>query len=195
MKALGLTRLSKEKRTQLILVLVVTAGLLAALGFGLIKRQYASVADLAKKKEEATARLAQMQEIIKHDEATREQLAEVSDVLDRLEEDMASSDPYLWFITTLRRFRQSYNVNIPQVSQPSVGDVSLLPAFPYKQATLNIAGTASFYDLGKFIADLENQFPQIRLSNLSLEPASGGSERDMLAFRMDVAVLVKPNVP
>ena len=38
-------------------------------------------------------------------------------------------------------------------------DVNLLPNFPYKQATLTVAGTAHFHDLGRFLADFENQIP------------------------------------
>ena len=43
-------KLPKEKRNELILVVVITIGVLAALGFGLIRPQYGVLADLAKKK-------------------------------------------------------------------------------------------------------------------------------------------------
>ena len=84
-------------------------------------------------------------------------------------------------------------MDIPQVSQPTRGDVTLLPKFPYQQATFNVAGTARFYELGRFLADLENKFPHLRVINLDVGPASGSSDRETLAFRMDVAVLLRPD--
>jgi hypothetical protein len=70
----------------------------------------------------------------------------------------------------------------------------MLPNFPYKQATLTIGGTAHFHDFGKFVADFENQFPYMRLMNVTLEPASGvlAADKERLSFRMEIATLVKP---
>ena len=99
-------------------------------------------------------------------------------------------------INSLRQFKAPYKVEIPQFSQlgPPV-DVNLLPNFPYKQATLTVAGTAHFHDLGHFLADFENQFPHVRLVNLSLDAnaASPAVEPETLSFKMDIVTLVKLN--
>jgi len=48
--------------------------------------------------------------------------------------------------------------------------VTLLPGFPYNQATVSMAGSAYFWDLGKFLAEFENRFPYARIQNLSWNP-------------------------
>ena len=74
-------------------------------------------------------------------------------------------------------------------------DVSVLPDFPYKQATLTVAGSARFHELGRFLANFENQFPHIRLLNLSLDAnvAAVSAEAASLSFKMDIVTLVKSN--
>jgi hypothetical protein len=59
---------------------------------------------------------------------------------------------------------------------------------------LTIGGTSYYHDLGKFIADFENQFPLFRVLNLEMEPAPSvaGAEKEKLSFKMDVVALVKP---
>ena len=60
---------------------------------------------------------------------------------------------------------------------------------------MTIAGTGHFHDLGRFIADFENQNPHVRLLNLTLDfkgasPLAGEEE---LSFKMDIVTLVKVN--
>ena len=73
--------------------------------------------------------------------------------------------------------------------------VSGFPNFPYKQATLTVAGSAHFHDLGLFLADLENQFPHFRVQNLTLdvENSSQTVAPETLSFKMDIFTLVRLN--
>jgi hypothetical protein len=59
--------------------------------------------------------------------------------------------------------------------------------------TLTVSGTAYYHDLGKFLADFENEFPHIRLVNLDIQlsPAVGDTEK--LVFKVDIVTLAKPN--
>ena len=93
----------------------------------------------------------------------------------------------------LRQFKAGYKVQIPQFNQlGSPMEVNLLPDFPYKQTTLTVAGTAHFHDLGRFLADLENQFPHVRLLNLSLDVNAASVEPETLSFKVDIITLAKP---
>ena len=58
----------------------------------------------------------------------------------------------------------------------------------------NLATMGAVSIVVKDFSDFENQFPYIRVMNLSLEPASSlvSSEKERLAFRMEIAALVKP---
>ena len=191
------SKLPREKRNQLILISLVTLVALTALGFGLIKHQYENLASLAATKTEAEQKFVQMQEQIKRADLVEAELAAARTSITNLEAGMApSGDSLSWIINTVRGFKGAYKVEIPQfspISHPS--DVNLLAKFPYKQVTLTVSGTAYYHDLGKFLADFENEFPHIRLVNLDIQlnpsPAAGDAEK--LVFKVDIITLVKPN--
>ena len=186
-------KLSREKRKELIVVVLATVVVLSGLGFGLIKYQFSVLAGLEDKQAKVDRRLDEMQKMVKRADLTEDELAVASEQLAKLEETMASRDVFSWMVNTLRTFKQSYKVDIPQVGQPVPGDVTMLPRFPYKQATLKVSGTARYHELGRFLADFENQFPHVRLLNLSITPASVAGERGSLSFNIDIVTLVNPN--
>jgi Tfp pilus assembly protein PilO len=193
---MNLSKLPKEKRNQLILVVIVTLGTLGLLGFGLIKYQNENLNRLAIRKATAESRLGQMQDAVKNSARIETDLAEAKQTLAQLESDIApAGDLYSWLISTIRTFKAAYRqVEIPQYSQigPTT-DTTMLPGFPYKQASMTVAGKAHYHDLGRFLADFENRFPHIRILNLALDVDGNPQEVEMLAFRMDIVTLVKPN--
>jgi hypothetical protein len=186
--------LSKEKRNQLVLVALMTGGLLVGLWFGLIRFQKESLEVLAQSKTSSEQKLEQVRQAIEASDLIETQLTEVQQRLGKIESTMANGDLYSWTINTLRQFKPGYKVEIPQYSQiDGPKEMNMLAGFPYKQANMTISGTAFYADFGKFIADFENQFPYMRILNLSLEPVPAlvGSDKEKLAFRMEIAALVK----
>ena len=191
-------RLPKDKRNKVVLVIMVTGMVLGTLWFGLISFQQQSLRGIQARKLAAERKRDQMEWAIKNAGQIEADLAEASKKLAKLEEAMSAGDHYSWVFNTIRQFKAPYKVEIPQYSQiDGPKDVSLLPSFPYKQVTLTLGGTAFFHDFGRFVADFENEFPYIRVLNLTLEPTAGatGMDRERLTFKMDVAVLVRPNAP
>ena len=184
----------KEKRTQLVLVILCTLVVFGLIGFALIRPQYKTLSKIYRSESDARAKLKQITDTIKRAGDTSIQLSNVTSNLVRAEGDMAFGDNYAWTYDTLRKFKATYRVDIPNIGQPSLGDVDILPRFPYKQIRLSVTGTAYYHDLGKFLADFENNFPHIRIVNLVIEPvnaAEAGNEK--LTFKMDIIALVKPN--
>jgi hypothetical protein len=192
---MNFSKLSKEKRTNLILVVVTTLAVLGGLGFGLIKYQYENLGRLAIRKATATRKLEQMEDAVKNAARIESDLGEAKQTLTQLESDVGpSGDLYSWVIGTVRTFKAPYKVEIPQFSQIGpITEMTMLPNFPYKQASMTVAGKAHYHELGRFLADFENRFPHIRILNLGLDVDSTPQETEMLAFRMDIATLVKPN--
>ena len=188
-------KLSKQKRTHLILVALLTAAALGGLSFGLIRYQYGELGMIAQQTDEAGKKLVRMKQVIQQADEIQNKLTEASDRLAALETDMASGDLYSWGLDVLRSFRAAYKVEVPAVNQPVVGETTLLAKFPYKQAAFTLGGTAHYHDLGRFIADFENQFPHLRIVNLNLDPVSSliSGEKEKLEFKLDVVVLVRPN--
>lgn len=183
--------LPKDRRNPFLMVVLATAVVLALITFGLIQAQNAKLAKLAENRKAAASKLESMESTIKNAGQTASQLDEVTKALSQAETDMASGDLYSWTYGTLRQFKQQYKVEVPEIGPPRTGDVDLFPAFPYKQITFTISGKAFYHDLGKFVADFENQFPHARLANLTVAPAGNGGEQ--LTFSVDVIALVKPN--
>jgi Tfp pilus assembly protein PilO len=188
-------KLPQEKKNQFVLVIIVTIGVLSALGFGLIQLQYRNLSSLATKRATAEQKLKSMQEAVKHTDQLEAELVAAHKTLEGLEEDLASGDLYAWLYSTIRNFKLAYKLDLPQfgsVSPPV--EMNLLPNFPYKQASLTVAGTSHFHDFGKFLADFENQFPHMRVVNLRLDaiPGSpGAQDAENISFTMEIVTLVK----
>lgn len=192
------SKLPKEKRNHLILVVIGTLAVLNALGFGLIKSQYDALGQVAVKEESARTKLKEMQDAVKRVELVESVHNQASQILDQKEASMAADDLYSWMYNTVRRFQKNYKVEIPQLSPMSPpAAVTLIPDMPYKQTIMQIGGSAYYHDLGQFIADFENAFPLMRVANLTIEfaPVSNASEREKLAFKMDLITLVKSSQP
>lgn len=188
-------RLSPAKRNQLIAVVLATTGLICAVYFLMIKPFSIQNEDLALDTKQQRARLEDIKKGIKQAESIAAGKAEVLQQLTHAEEDVASGDVYAWTYDTIRRFKATYHVDIPSIGQPVQGEVDLLPGFPYKQVKVSLNGTAYYHDLGKFVADFENNFPHMRMVNLAIEPSSQpGGSAERLTFRIDVIALVKPNI-
>jgi len=198
---MNLKKLPKEKKNQLILVVVGTLAVMGGLGFGLIKYQYGNLTRLAQRRVAAEHKLERMQEEVKFGDRIETELTADRKVLATTEDDLASGDLYAWVINTIRRFKIGYKVELPQFSPigPTT-DVNFLPNFPYKQAAITVAGTAHFHDFGKFLADFENEFPHIRVLNLRVDATAGpnsaaavSEDQEMVTFNMEIVTLVKPS--
>jgi len=188
-----MNKISKEKRSQLVLVIIVVLAVIIGIWFSLIRTQQEDLRTLAAKKQDDSKKLDQIGDTIKNSKKAELELAAVSNELAQAEQNMPSGDLYLSMVDTIRKFKTNYDVQISQFT-PSGSDtpVNLLPRFPYRQVSVSISGTAHYHDLGKFVADFENQFPTSRILNLDLSPAAvtGPETREKLAFRMDIVSLV-----
>lgn len=185
----------KEKRNQLILVGLIFAIVAGAWYMVVYKSQTESLDTSRSKRDAAKKKLQEAKLAIKTADQVEAQLCDVKKRLEQVEDGMASGDLYSWAINTIRQFKLGYQVDIPQFSQiDGPRDTTMLANFPYKQATLTIGGSSHFHDIGKFIADFENQFPYMRVMNLTLEPGSGlgAADKERLSFRMEITALVKP---
>jgi hypothetical protein len=196
-----MNKLSKEKRDQLILVALITLGVLAGLWLGVINFQKQSLKRLSENKSKTEQKLQDMQQAIKSAGKVQALVTDAAAQLHEQEQSMASGDLYFWMTETIRNLKVGHKVEIPSLSGlEGPKEFNMIPKFPYQQAAVSMLGTAYFHDLGRFIRDLENQFPLIRVQNLDIEPAPAlagaeGAEKDnkeKLTFRMDLVALVKP---
>ncbi len=119
--------------------------------------------------------------------------------LDEVESSMAAGDVYRWLVDTFAPMQKTNGVSNLDVGAPTIGDSIVLPRIPYQEATFTLSGKAYFHDLGRFLADLENDFPHMSIRKLDIEPARVGrtmsGEGETLSFRAEISTLVKPGPP
>jgi Tfp pilus assembly protein PilO len=187
-------RLSPDKRNKLVLVIVATLAVIGLIYFFLITPQKELNRKLANEAATELTKLQLIKTSIKQAGDTAAKVGEITQQLSRAEEDTATGDLYAWTYDTIRRFKAAYHVDIANPSQPTPGECDLIGNLPYKQIKFQITGTGYYHDIGKFVADLENKFPHLRVVNLTVDAggaAEGTSEK--LSFRMEIAALIKPN--
>jgi Tfp pilus assembly protein PilO len=189
-------RLPKQKRDQLILVCIVTLAVLAALWFLVIRSQQESLRSLRSQRVSKEKNAGDMRDKVKSANAIKAQLDQVDLKLAEKEQDMVSGDYYASLVNTVSKFKLRYNLDIPQFSPAaSVTDVDLLPKFPYKQVRIVISGSGYYEEIGKFIADFENEYATSRIVNLELTPYAGPLDaKEKLTFRMEIVSLVASGV-
>lgn len=192
--------LPKEKRDQLILTAIGTIAAIAGLWYGLISTMQASMTGMTKQTDDKRSKVVNAQRLVNSTSDLQKGLEQATAKLAVMEQSMASGDMYSWIILKVNKFREDRKVEIPQFSREVRTDVAMFPKFPYKAAVFTVRGTAFYHDLGKFIADFENAYPHTYLQNLELEPASNssasgaaGSHPDLLTFKMEIVTLINPN--
>jgi Tfp pilus assembly protein PilO len=185
-------KLPPAKRNQLILVILATAAALCMVYFFLIGPQKEEKRRLEASYADNAAKVQQIKKTIQQAAATAKSADEIAAQLNLAEADVATGDVYAWTYDTIRRFKSGYKIEIPNIGSPAQADMELIPNFPYKQIKFTISGTGFYHDLGKFVSDLENKFPHIRVLNVAIEPA-GDQAAEKLLFRMEIAALVKSN--
>ena len=194
-----MNKLSKEKRNHLILVALGTTASIAALWYCLIGSQRIKLVQIAGKSAAVQREIDKTLKVVQESHSVEAALSEVSSKLAANENQIPSGDLYAWIVTRIKQFNvPTYKVDMPQLGLPVVSEVPMFADFPYHQASVAVAGTAYYYDLGKFLADFENHFPYARIQNLSLEPSGGSAtsdEKEKLSFRMEIVTLVKANNP
>jgi Tfp pilus assembly protein PilO len=187
-------RLPPDKRNKLILVVVATLTLIGLVYFLLIGPRNDQNRNLATKTNGELANLLTMQKSLKQATATAATMQGITALLNNAEADMATGDAFAWTYDTIRQFKASRRIEITTIGQPAPSDVDMLPNFPYKQIRFDVLGSGYYHDIGKFAADLENKFPHLRIVNLTIDTATAAdTTAEKLAFRMQIAALVKPN--
>ena len=190
-------QLPKEKRDKILLIAGATVAACGVLWYVVIRAQYAAVTERATKIEETHREVEYSERLVKQAAKIEASLDSTSERLRQVEDTMAQGDMYSWIIKTMNKFVANYRVDIPTYTPPGVGEVGILPQFPYKAATYAVRGTGYFHEFGRFLADLENQFPCARVQNLELEPigilAAKPEDAEKISFKMEIVTLIKPN--
>jgi Tfp pilus assembly protein PilO len=188
-----MNKISKEKKQQIIAVLIAAVVLTGCLWFFVIQGQTDRIKDRTGQIEATEKKIKDATELKGKATAVESDLAAKRKELDVIEDTMASGDLYSWVIFTINNFRKAHRVEVRNFSREDVTVVGVLPEFPYKAAKYTITGTAYYHDLGRFIAEFENEFPYFHIRNIDMAPTDASSEEEQrLGFRMEIVALIKP---
>jgi Tfp pilus assembly protein PilO len=188
-----MNNLTKEKKTQLVGVVLITAIIVAGLYFGLVRAQQKGRALIENEKAEMIAKIAKAKEVIGRREQIEEDLQKASTDLATKEASMPNvGDALVWFFQIMKQATANRPLSQFQVNPNTPPhDVALLPKFPYRAVSfIQVRLNGHYDDFGKFLADFENDYPHVRVQNLSVVP-SGIEEK--LDFTFDVVTLVQTN--
>jgi hypothetical protein len=193
--------LSKEKRNQIIAVILGAIAIAAALWLGVIKTRTKGLEDARARLATAQLRFEAARNYVMKAEEIENEKAAALERLRSVEEGMASRDDrYQWSLQLIQKARTGQEVEVMDATRPDTKPVNLIPQFPYEAAVFTVKGNGYYHDFGKFLADFENRFPYFHVQNVTLgaagessvEVASGRMPKDKLLFKMDVIALIKP---
>jgi Tfp pilus assembly protein PilO len=191
-----MSRSPKEKREKLTLAVLMSLAGVAGIWFGLLEPQQASLRNKAKLLAETKGKLTTVQRELRLTESFKTHLDSARQQIESMEAKMPTGDVYRWAIRSITSL-QTNNVEIANLEPPRIGESSILPKVPYKTALLSVNGTAHYHDFGRFLANLENTYPHMRVQRLELEPTQFGevttAGQEQLNFKLEILALVKPS--
>lgn len=186
--------LSKEKQIALLKFGAVAALALFALWYFLVHSAQVRLSEKEKTSKDLAKKIAEKTAVVERAREIESQLGTRTRELRALEAQMVNGDIYLWIQKTLRDFEIPDQLEFTRYDPPQM--VNPEPPFkgPYKVASFSVNGTATYHDLGTFLANFENSYPHIRIRRLEMEPSSVGpkSKDEKLNFFMELQALVSP---
>jgi Tfp pilus assembly protein PilO len=188
-----MSKMSREKKSQIILIVMMAVTVCFGLYFGIIQIQGDRINAMNRRRDEMVEKLTKAERALKNKKALETELAARRAELDTIERTMASGDLYSWIIGTMNRRATRFDLNIPTYGRETIGEIGIVPEFPYKAATFLLRGTGTFENLGRFVADLENDRPFFRVQNLDVSPAPAGSGGEYLVqFSFELVAPIRP---
>lgn len=189
-----MSRSPKQKREKLTLAVLMSLAAVAGIWFGLLEPQRAGLRNKAKLLAETQGKLNTVQRELRLTESYKAHLDSARRQMESMEAKMPTGDVYRWAIRSITSL-QTNNVEIANLERPRIGESTILPKVPYKTALLSVNGSAHYHDFGRFLANLENSFPHMRLQRLELEPTQFGEAttagQEQLNFKLEILALIK----
>lgn len=201
-----MSKLPKDKRDKLMIVVISTCAVVAGFYLLVIGGQQTSLQEFRQKSDATQEKLQKAELWLRMAPSIQAKLNAARKELEGKQRDMTPLDKFKWFYNTLDRFLAQHRVKLVDITrEPELGPIGVLPKFPYQAATFGVKLVAHYHDLGSFLAEFENHFPYMRVQNLDLEadlskvsPREGApadqpsADAEAIAITMRVVTLIKP---
>jgi hypothetical protein len=168
-------KLSKDKRDRVVLTCLAAVGVAGALYTFVLGAQKDTLATLDRQLLAARDKLGKAERLIQHRPILEADYQSTKTVLTAREEHMSPEGQYYyWFLKLIEQFREDERL-APEfimdiTPQPEFIEAGLVPNFPFKAASFGLRLNGRFHDVGRFIANLENEFPYFRIQNIKMVP-------------------------
>lgn len=199
-----MNKLSKEKRDKLILVCIGVVAVVGILYTFVLGAQKDKLNGIQTQISGAQSKLAKAEAALRSADVIEATLAENKKQIDERQEKMAPQGQYYyWFLKLVDQFRKDEKLDsgfIVDITMPDFPEAGLLPKFPYKAASFGLRVNGKFHDIGRFVANLENNYPYFRVQDVRIAPkpveATPPPQRDLsgLAALSGLAPLPEPIV-
>src|SRR5688500_7339073 len=146
-----------------ILLLFALAIACAAVWFRLIDSARASLKKHQQTRSDVQTALDKARKQMNAAMRTKEALAASRQRLEDIEAKIPVGDPYRWLVKAFAQFPGASRVAIGNIEAPHVSESVIYPTVPYRAANFSISGTGFYEDFGLFLAELENEFPHMRV--------------------------------
>lgn len=191
-------KVTKEKRDQMITAGIVTAVLVFAVWYLVISAQQDKLVDNAKKMSELQKKIATAQDLAVNGPRYQQELEQVQQKVAEVESSMLPVGNEL--VSLFETVKDAVKVSkVDLRDSPSDPDlrspVQLLPEFPYQAATFDtVVFYGYFHDFGRFLADLENNYPymQFQLRSITRPDIEDPQHKEYLKFTLRLIALVRP---
>jgi Tfp pilus assembly protein PilO len=186
--------LSKQKQVALLKLGVVTVLVLVALWFFLVHSAQTRLGEKANAANNLVKTIAAKKQVVERAGQTKAQIKESSQKLREIEDQMVAGDIYLWIEKTLRDFEIPDQIEFTKYDPPQIIEPEVPLKLPYKLASFTVSGSATYHDLGTFLANFENSYPHIRIRRLEMEPSAvgPGTKNEKLSFFFEMQVFLQP---
>lgn len=202
-----MNKLSKDKRDKLILVAIGVIGVLGALYTFVVGAQREKLSNLQMQISATSDKLDKAERMVRNADVIASNLQESRKALDlRAEQMVPQGQDYYWFLKRLDQFRKDEGLDssfIVDITQAEYSEAGLLPQFPFRGAIFGVRANGYYEEIGKFLAELENEFPYMRVQNVRIQPqgreelssssiASSSGANEKLSVEFKVVTLIKP---
>ena len=189
--------LTKEKRDHLILTGLMSTMIIVGVWMLLITPTKAKLVRLEGEVSASAGQLADAESKVARAGQIELEMQEIGKRLGTMEKDMVEGDPSTWIRVRLNEFFRDnkHKIRERNIGQAEQVEIGALPDFPYQAIKFRVFGTGFYEDVGRFITDLENTFPYVRVQQVDLRPNDAGDfgvEGDLLEYSFELVVPIKP---
>lgn len=187
--------MDQDRRNRLLLVVLMTLLGVVVVYYGVISPLGYQLRQEATRLEDEQRKLAGLQQQLVHMERFMEEAAKQKELLRDWKGRVPTGTVVRWFLDSVLQLAKGDGIISPDIKTPSILSVGDKGDLGYSRVSIGVVGIGEYVQVGRFVADFENEFPFSEVQTLKLEVGSSGSglysetERPVLGLSMTVESL------